>query len=161
MKNMQNVQNVQNMQNMHNMHNMQSMQNTQNMQSMQNMKNMQNMQNMQNIQNMMIMQIMQNMVKMHNNSFSVFLPLNFSSSFLSVLHLTHQNVMKSKVQCLHSISRTCLSQEFGLVTLQESRPPKCFGKSWVFVQTKIFKFISEIDQIHKLNIRGVVKKISG
>ena len=38
-----------------------------------------------------------------------------SSFSLSVLHLIYQNIMKSKVQCLHSISRTCLAQEFGLV----------------------------------------------
>ena len=30
-------------------------------------------------------------------------------------YAVNQNVMKSKVQCPHSISRTCLAQEFGLV----------------------------------------------
>ena len=28
----------------------------------------------------------------------------------------HQNVMESKVKCPHSISRTCLAKEFGLVS---------------------------------------------
>ena len=36
-------------------------------------------------------------------------------SFGLVPHLTNQNIMKSKIQCPHSISRTCLAQEFGLV----------------------------------------------
>ena len=42
-------------------------------------------------------------------------PWNISTFYFSVLHLLNQNVIKSKVQCPHSISRTCLAQEFGLV----------------------------------------------
>ena len=44
----------------------------------------------------------------------------FSSFSFSVLHLLNQNVIKSKVQCPHSISRTCLAQEFGLVLFQQT-----------------------------------------
>ena len=51
------------------------------------MQNMQNMRNMQNMQNVQKMQNMQNTLN-----------------------------MKSKVQYPHSISRTCLAQEFGLVS---------------------------------------------
>ena len=40
----------------------------------------------------------------------------FSSISFSVLHLINQKAMKSKIQCPHSISRTCLAQEFGLST---------------------------------------------
>ena len=36
-------------------------------------------------------------------------------SFGLVPHHTNQNPMKSKIQCPHSILRTCLAQEFGLV----------------------------------------------
>ena len=35
--------------------------------------------------------------------------------FLPIIYLMNQNVIKTKVQCPHSISRTCLAQEFGLV----------------------------------------------
>ena len=66
------------------------------MQNTQNMPNMQDMQNMQNMQNFKNMQIMQNMVKLQNISFFLLFPLRSSS------HI-YQNVMKSKVQCLHSI----------------------------------------------------------
>ena len=40
----------------------------------------------------------------------------FSSFSFSILHRLNQNAVKSKVRCPHSISRTCLAQEFGLVT---------------------------------------------
>ena len=69
------------------------------------MPNMQDMQNMQNMQNFKNMQIMQNMVKLQNISFFLLFPLR-SSSHIPKYH---------EVQCLHSISRTCLAQEFGLV----------------------------------------------
>ena len=55
------------------------------------------------------------MVKMQNISLSAFFLQIFSSFSLSVLHLIYQNIIKSKVQCLLSNSRTCLAQEFGLV----------------------------------------------
>ena len=58
---------------------------------------------------------MQNMVEMQNISFSAFFLKIFFSFSLSVLHIIYQNIMKSKVQCLYSISQTCLAQEFGLV----------------------------------------------
>ena len=67
------------------------------------------MQNMQNIQNTQNVQNMQNVHDMQNISLREI----FSSFSLSVLHLINQNVMKSKVQCPDSISRTCLSQKFG------------------------------------------------
>ena len=54
------------------------------------------------------------MVRMQNISFSVFVSKYFPP-FPSP-DLIYQNVIKSKVQCLHSISRTCLAQEFGLVS---------------------------------------------
>ena len=43
----------------------------------------------------------------------------FSFSFF-VLHLINQNAMMSEVQCPHSISRTCLAQEFGPVFFKNS-----------------------------------------
>ena len=63
------------------------------------------------------MQNMQRMQNMQNKQKNPFLLLHeiFSSFSFSVLHLLNQNVIKSKVQCPHSISRTCLAQEFGLV----------------------------------------------
>ena len=93
------------------------MQNMQNMQNVQNMQNMQNVQNKQKVQNVQIISNMQNMVLMQNISFSAFFLKIFFSFSLSVLHIIYQNIMKSKVQCLYSISRTCLAQEFGLVIL--------------------------------------------
>ena len=40
--------------------------------------------------------------------------------FLPIIYLMNQNVIKTKVQCPHSISRTCLAQEFGLVLCGKS-----------------------------------------
>ena len=57
------------------------------------------MKNMQNIKNMQI----------------------FASISFSVLHLLNQNAKKSKVQCPHLYSRTCLAQEFGLVFKPEHK----------------------------------------
>ena len=54
------------------------------------------------------------MQNMQNNP-SLLLHEIFSSFSFPVLHLLNQNAIKSKVQCPHSISRTCLVQEFGLV----------------------------------------------
>ena len=47
--------------------------------------------------------------------FSEYFPPFPSPIFLLRSSSRYQNVMKSKVQCPHSISRTCLAQEFGLV----------------------------------------------
>ena len=82
------------------------------------------MQNMQNMQNM------ENFFSTHKCFPS---PNIFSLSF-SVLYLINQNVIKTKVQCPHSNSRTCLAQEFGLVYNYQ---PFYICHEWYKVMTKV------------------------
>ena len=52
--------------------------------------------------------------------FSEYFPPFPSPIFLLRSSSRYQNVKMSKFQCPHSISRTCLAQEFGLVTCRSS-----------------------------------------
>ena len=71
--------------------------------------------------------------------FSEYFPPFPSPIFLLRSSSRYQNVMKSKVQCPHSISRTCLAQEFGLVL------HRTLTKHIAFVQTTITTLPSLLD----------------
>ena len=65
------------------------------------------------------------LVELNAETQTIFLQISEGSNLIvnqtitvtTFLHHINQNVMMSKVQCPHSISRTCLTQEFGLVSI--------------------------------------------
>ena len=88
------------------------------------------------------------MCKTHFPSPNIFL--------LFLLHsLSHQNVTKFKVQCPHSISRICLSEEFGLLyTLRALSLPGLYATQ---LYPRYDMFITKNVQSLSLSSQGVFK----